>query len=235
MGVIYEPFGGGGSGTVTSDNDFPSNIVSGQPGPPRWSPYSIQATPFQSPWAMIQPRQAQLNDGLQGLLFQQNGQANPLYIVITLMPCMTLVSQVNNRTQFSQCTFVDELNPAGANEAGIAVLIDITAQSGLSTWYAIAFGGGNVAPVLVRKAGLVGVALIAAIAGGAPVLGDIYRLSATPAAGATVLKVTKNGTLLHTFTDGASSLLTGVPGLYGASMSGTGQIQIRTWSGGLGL
>lgn len=233
--------GGGGAPLVTQAADTFNRGTLNPNGPTGrilWAPFIMGIVPINTPF-LIAGATCQVGPP-QGIVLSALGQTNPLYVCpIVLASTQFTQSAVWGQTQFSQCTYNSQT--AIACSAGPAVMVDFQGEpAATGACYCILFVGGS-ATRLVRfnAAGNAYTEndLIAPIPGDVSHAGDVYRLSYN--VGTHLLTVTKNGSVLTTFTDNAGPLSSGLPGFAMGTVTQTagtpGQVILQNWSGGLGL
>lgn len=232
--------GGGAPPVILASDTFNRGTLNpaGSSGGILWAPFIMGVIPISTPF-LIAGATCQVGPP-QGVVLSALGQTNPTDVwPIVLASTQFTPGLVWGKTQFSQCTYNSQT--AIACSGGPAVMVDFQGSpAATGSCYCLLFVGGSATRLVRFNAS--GNAytendLIAPIPGDVSHAGDVYRLSYNVATH--LLTVTKNGSVLTTFTDNAGPLSSGVPGFAMGTVGQTagvpGQIILQNWSGGLGL
>jgi len=224
-------------GNVTRVQDSFNRGVLQPSGSLIWSVCNMNILPVTTPFAIGNAACQAVGTGQ--MVLSCYGQTNPLYSAPAALQCIALTSRLLwGQTQYAQVKYISQL---GNLSAGPAVMVDVQGVNSGGGCYAILFIG----PPGTRLVKMVGGSslwtesdLIAPIPGDVQSNGDVYRLSCQRQGASNFLTVTKNGTVIATFTDN-TPLTTGVPGLTEVSLSIAagvpGQLIVSAGDFGLGL
>lgn len=223
----------GGSVAVRQISDSFNRTTLNPAGINRWSPFTFSTLPAGNPYCLDFMSVGLLSDGLNGV--QLSGKGSGVTSQYPMFAqCGGFDGSVWGVTQFVQFTFVS-VTAAPAGGGGGAMMIDLN----LGTCYFI-----DVLSSQKLRLGRIGsfnieTDFLDPVSNTPLNQYDVVRCSVTAVPAANVLTVSVNGSILATFTDGAGSLNTGIPGLVclgvGFSAGNFGNLQLRNWSGGTGL
>lgn len=241
MSVTVSPITIAGTPTVRTFSDT-FNRASGEMGT-NWlwgnPPFTPAATPAQLQQYTIG---VSLLDGLQCMIAGSiNGAANPNWVLTGFAIPIPAYMGILSKDQFSQATIVNATG-AGAERAngGLSVCAGFNPGGGIAGfafYYLEALPQINVLQVGKCVNGTYNFAAPFGAVGGGVANGDVLRFAADIQATQVVLTVSKNGSVVGTFTDNtATRLVIGVPGIATRGSGGVnpGRTEWRNFSCGVG-
>lgn len=223
----------GGSVPVRQISDTFNRTTLNPTGVNRWSPFTFSTAPFGNPYALDFMSVGVLSDALNGVQLSGKG-AGVTSQYPMFAPCAGFDGSVWGVTQFVQYTFVS-VTAAPAGGGGGAMMLDL---NGGSCYFIDTLSNAKLRLGRINSFNIE-TDFLDPVSNTPLNQYDVVRCSVTAVPAANVLTVSVNGTTIGTFTDGAGSLSTGVPGLVclgvGFSAGNFGNLQLRNWSGGTGL